>query len=232
MQLGSVLGLWAHPDDETYLSAGVMMRAIEQGHRVVCVTATRGEQGSTDPQRWPPGGPLARVRTDEAARAMSIFGVSEHHWLDYPDGGVSDADTDEAVGRILSIIGDFRPDLILTFPPSGLTGHPDHRRVSAWAGLVREQIGSARLLNAVEVTSRLELFGTDFQELGVYMNGVQPVPVPDEEAITLRLTAQELERKWQALLVQPSQTELLLDRLGHDRMRMFIDRETFLEVQP
>lgn len=231
MHLGSVLGIWAHPDDETYLSAGVMMRAIEHGHRVVCVTATRGEQGSTDPQRWPPGESLAGVRTQESDRAMAIFGVTEHHWLDYADGRVADVPTDEAVDRILALVGDFRPDLILTFPPSGLTGHPDHQRVSLWAGLVRDQLATGQLLNAVEVRSRLELFGDQFAELGVYMNGVQPVPVPDEEAITLDLTPAELERKVQALLVQPSQTQMLLDAIGHDRMRRFIDRETFLPAQ-
>jgi len=49
--LGTVLGVWAHPDDETYLSAGLMARSVEQGARVVCVTATRGEEGSWDEAR-------------------------------------------------------------------------------------------------------------------------------------------------------------------------------------
>ena len=46
--LGTILGVWAHPDDEAYLSAGVMAMATRAGSRVVCVTATRGELGSTD----------------------------------------------------------------------------------------------------------------------------------------------------------------------------------------
>ncbi|MGH3589327.1 MAG: PIG-L deacetylase family protein, partial [Pseudonocardia sp.] len=44
--LGTILGVWAHPDDETYLCGGLMARAARSGDRVVCVTATRGEQGS------------------------------------------------------------------------------------------------------------------------------------------------------------------------------------------
>ncbi|MEP6666221.1 MAG: PIG-L family deacetylase, partial [Nocardioidaceae bacterium] len=43
--LGSILGIWGHPDDEAYLTAGLMMRAVEAGHRVTCVTATKGEAG-------------------------------------------------------------------------------------------------------------------------------------------------------------------------------------------
>lgn len=39
--LGTILGVWAHPDDETYLSAGLMASAVRSGCRVVCVTATR-----------------------------------------------------------------------------------------------------------------------------------------------------------------------------------------------
>src|SRR5687767_15747549 len=41
--LGTVLGIWAHPDDEAYLSGGLMAMARDHGSRVVCVTATRGE---------------------------------------------------------------------------------------------------------------------------------------------------------------------------------------------
>ena len=52
-ELGTILGVWAHPDDETYLTAGLMARAADDGERVVCVTATKGEGGSWDEKRWP-----------------------------------------------------------------------------------------------------------------------------------------------------------------------------------
>ena len=55
MELGTILGVWAHPDDETYLSAGLMAAAVDAGSRVVDVTATRGEGGSMDEEQWPPG---------------------------------------------------------------------------------------------------------------------------------------------------------------------------------
>ena len=50
--LGTVLTIWAHPDDETYLVGGMSAVLTDAGHRVVCVTATRGEAGvSSDPQQ-------------------------------------------------------------------------------------------------------------------------------------------------------------------------------------
>ena len=53
-RLGTVLGIWAHPDDEAFLSAGLMAAARDAGNRVVCVTATLGEHGTDNPARWPP----------------------------------------------------------------------------------------------------------------------------------------------------------------------------------
>ena len=51
--LGTLLGIWAHPDDDIYLTAGLMAQAVRDGRRVVRVTATRGEGGSLDEERWP-----------------------------------------------------------------------------------------------------------------------------------------------------------------------------------
>ena len=64
-ELGNILGVWAHPDDEAYLSAGIMARAVRAGSRVVCVTATRGEGGSMDEEKWPPE-TMGEVRTEGA----------------------------------------------------------------------------------------------------------------------------------------------------------------------
>lgn len=124
---GTVLGIWAHPDDETYLCGGLMARAARAGDRVVCVTATRGELGSPDEARWPSGSALAEVRTAEMEAALEILGVHEHQWLDYPDGGCADVDQEEAVRRVAEIIEQVRPDTVLTFGPDGMTGHPDHQ---------------------------------------------------------------------------------------------------------
>ena len=62
--LGTILGVWSHPDDEAYLSGGLMALARDNGQRVVCVTATRGERGTPDPVAWPPER-LAEERTRE-----------------------------------------------------------------------------------------------------------------------------------------------------------------------
>ncbi|MEX0650830.1 MAG: PIG-L family deacetylase, partial [Actinomycetota bacterium] len=75
--LGTVLGVWAHPDDDIYLSSGLMASAAAAGNTVVDITATRGEGGSMDEDRWP-SDRMAEVRTDEMRRSLDILGVQEH----------------------------------------------------------------------------------------------------------------------------------------------------------
>jgi len=102
-ELGTILSIWAHPDDEAYLCGGIMAKAAAAGSRVVCVTASRGELGVTDPTRWPPE-QLAAIREAELAACLSILGVREHRWLGDPDGGCSDVDLDRAADQIVEII--------------------------------------------------------------------------------------------------------------------------------
>ena len=137
---GTILGVWAHPDDETYLCGGLMARAARAGDRVVCITATRGELGSPDEARWPSGPTLAAVRTAEMDAALAVLGVTEHHWLDYPDGGCASVDQDEAVRRVAAVMEAVRPDTVLTFGPDGMTGHDDHKAACRWATAAFEAV--------------------------------------------------------------------------------------------
>jgi hypothetical protein len=132
-------------DDEIYLCGAIMAMAAAADCRVVCVTATRGELGVTDPQRWPPE-QLPTIREAELAECLRILGVTEHHWLGYPDGGCDSADADAAVERIAGILRAVRPDTVLTFPPDGQTGHPDHIAVHRWTleAVRRTGIGACR----------------------------------------------------------------------------------------
>ena len=63
--LGTILGVWAHPDDDIFLTAALMAAAVRVGNRVVDVTATRGEGGSMDEERWP-SATMGAVRTTAA----------------------------------------------------------------------------------------------------------------------------------------------------------------------
>lgn len=128
-ELGTVLGVWAHPDDEAYLSSGLMAQAAAAGSRVVCVTATRGEGGSLDPERWPPH-ELGDVRAAELQRCLSMLGVQEHIFLDLADVDWHTALSDEGAVAVDTIMARVAPNTVLTFGPDGITNHEGHKSVS------------------------------------------------------------------------------------------------------
>jgi LmbE family N-acetylglucosaminyl deacetylase len=226
---GSILGVWGHPDDETYLSAIHMARAVRAGQRVTCVTATRGEQGSPDPQRWPPGEPLAKLRTQELDAALALLGVDDHTWLDYPDGGCAEVPLDEGAEHVLTQLVRTRPETVLTFGPDGMTGHPDHQSVSRWvdAALARYDGPRPLVLHATNTPEWLRRWRPRLDELGVYMGSEPPAHPRHELRSHLTLTPEENDLKVRALLCQTSQVEPLVRAFGPELFRAAMSEESF-----
>ncbi|OWY59306.1 GlcNAc-PI de-N-acetylase, partial [cyanobacterium TDX16] len=59
----------AHPDDESIATGGTMAKAAADGHRVVLVVGTRGEQGEPVPGVLADGEQLWERRVVETARS-------------------------------------------------------------------------------------------------------------------------------------------------------------------
>lgn len=226
---GPIVGIWAHPDDEVYLSGGLMAAARDAGRRVVCVTATRGEHGTADPRRWPPHR-LAAVRDAELRASLAALGVTEHHQLGLPDGGCPDQPFDTVVARIAAILDDVAPEVVLTFGPDGFTGHPDHRVVSAWAGAARDRAAPrARLLHARGSAAFFDTWAELYARLDMFEPGLPVRARPEEIALERRLDDAEADRKLVALRAQASQTWELAGLLGEDTFRDWACRvETFV----
>jgi LmbE family N-acetylglucosaminyl deacetylase len=227
--LGTILGVWAHPDDEAYLSGGLMAMARDSGSRVVCVTATRGELGTTDPVAWPPAR-LAAERTGELARSLEILGVTEHHWLGYADGACAEVPAAEAVERLSGLIERVAPDTVLTFGPDGITGHPDHQAVAAWTAGAFDLAApaTARLLQASVGERRAPRWGALDAELGVFLPGYPVLAPPERLTIDLVLDPDVLARKVRALAAQTTQTANLIAVMGIDRYTAWVSDESFV----
>ncbi len=224
-KLGTVLMLWAHPDDEAYLAGGLSATLADAGQRVLCVTATRGEAGEsslpvTDRDH------LAAIRTAELEKALAVLGVEEHHWLGYPDGGCAEVDENHAASRITRLVDEVGPDTVITFGPEGFTGHPDHRAVSRWTDLgLSRAARRPRLLHAVTTDQDVDWDIAD--EFGVYALGKPRVCAEEEVAVLLRLSGDRLDRKVEALLREESQTRVLVEAMGLARFRAWVAAETF-----
>lgn len=227
--LGTLLGVLAHPDDEAYLAGGLMAAAVDAGSRVVCVTATRGEGGTPDPGTWPPAR-LAPVREAELAASLAVLGVSEHRQLGYPDGGCAAVPAGEAVDRLAALVAEVRPDTVLTFGPDGVTGHPDHRTVSAWATAAVSRSGpgcAPRLLYAARTEAWCERFDPLHRTIGVFPPGLPARFPADRVAFEVVLPDDLLDRKVAALMAQASQVAPLVEALGADAFRTWVGTECF-----
>jgi LmbE family N-acetylglucosaminyl deacetylase len=230
--LGTVLGIWAHPDDEAFLSAGLMAAATAAGNRVACVTATLGEHGTAEPERWPPDR-LAAVRAHELRASLAVVGVTEHHLLGIEDGACAVQPHDALVWRLAGIVDAVAPDTIVTFGPDGMTGHEDHQTVSAWATEARAIAApGARLLYATTTEEFVEGWEPAREAFDVFLADGLPLRTPASAlAAELRLAPADLDRKIVALRAQASQISGLLAAVGEERFRQWWSTEAFVTAE-
>lgn len=122
-----LLAVFAHPDDESMGMGGTLAKYAAEGVETYLVCASRGERGWFGPKEQNPGPErLAQIRTRELENAVKTLGMTGHYFLDYIDGDVDKANHDEAIGKIVTQIRRIQPQVIVTFPPDGNYGHPDH----------------------------------------------------------------------------------------------------------
>ncbi|MHC9565437.1 mycothiol conjugate amidase Mca [Corynebacterium diphtheriae] len=140
-----LLAIHAHPDDESSKGAATMAKYVAEGHEVMVVTCTGGELGDVlNPSldKAAVEGRIAEVRREEMAQAVKELGV-QHRWLGYHDSGFPEGephppvppgsfaleDSDEVAAKIVEIIREFRPYVIVTYDENGGYPHPDHLKV-------------------------------------------------------------------------------------------------------
>ena len=120
----------AHPDDETFVAAGLARRHVERGAKVVLVTATRGDAGRVGNPPLCVRDALPTLREAELRRAADILGISEVHLLDHQDTRLAEAPIDQIRGELVALIRRHRPHVVITFDPNGMNGHADHVAIS------------------------------------------------------------------------------------------------------
>ncbi len=131
----------AHPDDEAIGTGGVMAKAAQDGHRVVLVTATRGECGEVADGFLDDDEALGDRRVAETAEAAKILGVARSEFLGYHDSGMLgtpendaphsfwQADVEQAAQRLAGILTEEGADILTMYDENGVYGHPDHIKV-------------------------------------------------------------------------------------------------------
>jgi N-acetyl-1-D-myo-inositol-2-amino-2-deoxy-alpha-D-glucopyranoside deacetylase len=238
----SVLGVFAHPDDESLLAGGVLAQHAAVGARTAVVTATWAADST---------------RAEELAAALAVLGAGEPRMLGYRDARnessapsrprLCDVDLDDAVARVVAHIRQFRPTVVVTHDALGqLTGHPDHRRTHQVTLLAIEAAALAQLHpDAGEPWQTRALYAathphSGIGDLGPLLQGVGKtlLSVPDAYATTTVDVTQWLDQKWAAISSHHSQLQAerplpaLLSRLDPARRNRILATEYFTRLDP
>jgi LmbE family N-acetylglucosaminyl deacetylase len=213
--MATLLLVHAHPDDESVATGGVMLRAHQQGHRVILVTATRGEMGEIHNMDEAEARPrLGEIRTEELRRSCEILGVDRQEFLGYRDSGMAGegsnddprsfhmASLAEAAERLAVILREERPDVVVTYTPDGTYGHPDHIKahhttIAALDMLEREGWRPAKAYLHAIPRSFIQQMAERAREAGIDMGpgGIRILGIPDEEVTTVVDVGDLVEQK-------------------------------------
>jgi mycothiol S-conjugate amidase len=128
----------AHPDDEAFGSGGLIAKYVQAGVEVYYILGTDGAKGTVAPDYLERYGSIKAVRQAEMDCAAQTLGFKQVFPLGYGDSGMMgsrdnadpgclwQANETEVTGKIVAILRQIQPQVVLTFDPYGAYGHPDH----------------------------------------------------------------------------------------------------------
>ena len=222
-----LLGIWAHPDDEAYLSADLMARTIEAGGSVTLVTITDGEGGfGSDDGRS--DAVKAAHRRCELASAMARIGVRDIRFLGVADGEVAAYRSSPLVDRIARVMRRVMPDLTVTFGPDGITGHSDHVACSRLTTRAWSEARIGELWYATKSAEWLTRWDDLHRRLGVIMtDDGDSTGLDGTVDHRFPIAGDRLATKRRVLAAHRSQTEMIADFMGEDAYLEWIAEECF-----
>jgi len=233
-RLGAIMGIWAHPDDETWSSAGIMAAAVENEQRVCVLSATKGDAGQTaDEASWSQKD-LRHIREQEFGGALAAIGVEAGVLLHYPDNKLHTIDEADIIEVLTQHISAFAPNTILTFEPTGITGHADHQLISKWARRAAgESNASISVYGAVETTENYNAVGKQADELfDIYFATDKPKLYDEANVdICFELPEHIRDKKRKAMEAHASQTSGISKHpVGKRILEASLQKECFVKL--
>lgn len=240
-----LMGVLAHPDDESLGIGGTLAKYASEGVETYLVTATRGERGRFGENGEKPGPDVVgRVREAELREAAKVLGVREVKFLDYYDGDLDQVNVTEAVAKIAGHLRRVKPHVVITFGPEGAYGHPDHIAIS--------QLTTAAIVHAAEKNgagpahrvSKLYYIEWSSQKWAAYQTALRGLvsrvdgvdrkssPWPDWALTTIMDTSQFWPTAWQAVSCHRTQMSIYknLERLSDENHKAIWGTQEFYRV--
>jgi len=128
----------AHPDDESFGVGATLAQYAALGVIVYYVCSTGGESGTVDPKHLAGYANIKQLRLAEMKCATQVLGLAGVFDLGYRDSGMRGSEDnklpdalamapiEEVTGRMVKIIREIKPDVVITHDAGGGYGHPDH----------------------------------------------------------------------------------------------------------
>lgn len=256
----TLLVVHAHPDDEVFSTGGLLAKHAAAGDRTIVVYCTNGEAGeildeSLDPEEARPR--LGEIRRQEVQEAAGLLGVSEIRFLGYRDSGMRDTDEnklpdafmnaplEEASGRLLDIIRETLPQVVVTYDEEGGYGHPDHIManritVEAFQRAREEGLPVQRLFYPARSREDFRRWVEGLRELGLEIPWVRgdfnfdEYGVPESELSAIVDISDFAPLKKQALAVHRTQIkpDFFYLSIPDEVMSRLQGREFFQQIEP
>ncbi|GAA4480873.1 PIG-L family deacetylase [Rhodococcus olei] len=209
----------AHPDDEVFITGGVIRQASDAGHRVVLVTATDGALGEVPDGLLSPGESLARRRRaelDASAAALGVHRVVPLHYRDSGMAGTDDnahpdafcnVDVEVAAARLAEVLAEESADVVTIYDANGGYGHPDHIQVHRVGVRAADLAGVGRVYEAAVNRDHMKRM---IQANPAWTDEAQPPDVdslglPEDQITTVVDVSGQIEAKRAAMVAHATQ---------------------------
>lgn len=154
--MSKLLGIFAHPDDESFAAGGTIAKYVKAGWQVDLVCATHGDvaKPEDDPRLLKP----QDIRKKEIEKAAAELGVTSIIFLDYAEGHVSSEAPGEIEDKLATILVEQKPDVIITMEPNGMSNNPDHIKLSLSSTFAFQQYAGVRHHEKTDIENPPKLY--------------------------------------------------------------------------
>lgn len=124
--MATFLYIFPHPDDECFGPVPALAQQRRAGHQVHLLTLTRGEATSQRERLGYSKAEMAEARAKEMRDVATTLDLNSLTILEYPDGRLAELNPLVLEEEVISHLTTHDPDVVVTYPVHGVSGHPDH----------------------------------------------------------------------------------------------------------
>lgn len=243
------MAVLAHPDDESFGIGGAFAKYADEGIETYLVVATRGERGRFgDSKETPDLEIVGKTREAELLAAAKELGIKEVSFLDFVDKDLDKADPAEVLEKIVFHLRRIRPQVVLSFDPTGGYGHPDHIAISQFTTSALVCSGDPKYKLAKHQHShtvskfyyitwpeiKFKAFQLAFKEMKINVDGEkrQAVSWPDWSLTTRIDTVDYWPQVWRAIRCHKTQMAIFkeLEKLPEETHKILWGSQEFYRV--